>query len=57
MPSVGSLAERVESSLERLIDLAVLFLFETVALPLAFFWFLRIASKAALEVRPEPSQR
>jgi hypothetical protein len=57
MPSVGSLAERVESSLERLIDLAVLFLFETVALPLAFFWFLRVASKAALEVRPEPSQR
>jgi hypothetical protein len=53
LPAVDSLAERVERSIERLIDLAVLFLFETVALPLAFFWFLRVVSKAALEPRPD----
>ncbi len=51
LPGVGTIAERVEQSIERLIDLAVLFLFETVALPLAFFWFLRAVSKAALDPR------
>jgi hypothetical protein len=48
LPDVPSIGQRVEQSIERLIDLAVLFLFETVALPLAFFWFLRWAFKAAL---------
>lgn len=51
LPSVASISERVELSIERLIDLAVLFLFETVALPLAFFWFLRAAVGAALATR------
>lgn len=52
LPDVASIGQRVEQSIERLIDLAVLFLFETVALPLAFFWFLRAISKAALGPRP-----
>lgn len=52
LPSVASISDRVELSIERLIDLAVLFLFETIALPLAFFWFLRAAAGAALAPRP-----
>lgn len=48
LPDVASIGARVEQIIERLIDLAVLFLFETVVLPLAFFWFMRAALKAAL---------
>jgi hypothetical protein len=57
LPDVPSIGQRVEQSIERLIDLAVLFLFETVALPLAFFWFLRWAFRAALQPRPGAPER
>jgi hypothetical protein len=48
MPDVASIGQRVEQGIERLVDLAVLFLFETVALPLAFFAFVRLTWRAAL---------